>query len=57
MKCSQDQSSDNFDKMLRSRNADGRIYLWDVKEYFGLHDDYKKAEIVRERLELIGKDN
>lgn len=41
-----------LDYVLKSKNVEGRIYLWDVKQYFGIEDNVK-AEEIRIKLEEI----
>ena len=41
-----------LDYVLKSKNVEGRIYLWDVKQYFGIEDNVK-AEEIRIKLQTL----
>jgi len=43
----------SLDYVLSSRNVEGKIYLCDVKRFFDLWHDSKKAEELRDKLEQI----
>lgn len=45
-------TTDSMNFLFQNKNIDGKIYLWDVKEFFGIKN-YEKARLLRDRLEML----